>query len=283
MGCLQPYHGQIIEDHEEYVEAVRIRLGAGGPIDGGICSNCGERSLDRAGGHATCCAIGESTRGHNALRDTVFTFAKIADPSAELEPENLIPSRPRDRPADVLTAAAPGCVAALDIGVASPAAASVGGGDAAEAMWKRKVDERAPFSAELAQAGIRYRPFVFTTYGRPHPAASEAIAHIAKVAARRKGWAAKGVEKRLRACIGTVLARRAARMSLATRPHAEVESMPDVTKHFEDDPGAPLRSGMMSSAQPSASRVAGTGPVVALVTSIGGATRAAAVDIRLQP
>jgi len=211
------HHGQIIEDHEEYVEAVRIRLGAGGPIDGGICSNCGERSLDRGGGHATCCAIGESTRGHNALRDTVFTFAKIADPSAELEPENLIPSRPRDRPADVLTAAVPGCVAALDIGVASPAAAAAGD-DAAEAMWRRKVNEREDVRPELEQAGIQYRPFVFTAYGRPHPAASEAIKHIIKLAARRKGFAAKALERQFRSNISTVLARRLARMSLSTWP-----------------------------------------------------------------
>ena len=209
-------HGDIIKDNEECIEAVRIRLGAGGPAEGSVCGLCG-KSLDRAGGHATCCPIGESTKGHNALRDTVFSYALLADTSAECEPEHLIPSRPRDRPADVLTAVVPGCVAALDIGVASPAAAAAGD-DAAEAMWRRKVNEREDVRPELEQAGIQYRPFVFTAYGRPHPAASEAIKHIIKLAARRKGFAAKALERQFRSNISTVLARRLARMSLSTWP-----------------------------------------------------------------
>ena len=161
--------------------------------------------------------MGESTTGHNAVRDIVFSNALNADASAEREPEHLIPSRPRDRPADVLTAAVPGCVAALDIGVASPAAAAAGE-DAAEAMWRRKVDEREDVRPELEQAGIRYRPFVFTAYGRPHSAATEAIRHIARLAARRRGWAAKAGERQFRSAIATALARRLARMSLATWP-----------------------------------------------------------------
>jgi len=203
-----------IEDREEFIEAVRMRLGAGGPADGSVCGLCG-KFLDRAGAHATCCPIGESTKGHHALRDVVFSYALLADSSAELEPEHLIPSRPRDRPADVLTAAVPGCVAALDIGVAAPAAAAAGD-DAAEAMWKRKLDEREGVRPELEQAGIRYRPFVFTAYGRPHAAASEAIRHIAKRAATRKGWAGKALERQLRCAIAIALARRLARMPMST-------------------------------------------------------------------
>ena len=173
-------------------------------------------------------------RGHNAVRDAVFSFAKCADPSAELEPEHLIPSRPRDRPADVLTSAAPGCVAALDIGVASPASITAGD-DAAEAMWIRKTREREGVRAELAEAGIRYRPFIFTTYGRPHHAASEVIRHISRIATRRRGWAAKSLERQFRACLGTILARRAARMSLATFSNAECSFDPDINKLFARD------------------------------------------------
>ena len=144
-----------------------------------------------------------------------FSYALLADPSTEREPENLIPSRPRDRPADVLTAAASGCVAALDLGVASPAAAAAGD-DAAEAMWQRKIAERESVQEELQQAGIRYRPMVFTTFGRPHPAASAIIDHIVKKAARRKGWAVRSLGRQFWCNIGVVLARRSARMSLAT-------------------------------------------------------------------
>ena len=45
-----------------------------------MCSVCGEQSLDRAGRHASCCAPGESTRGHNAVRDVLLQFALHADP-----------------------------------------------------------------------------------------------------------------------------------------------------------------------------------------------------------
>jgi hypothetical protein len=69
------HHGAIVEDYDEYIEALRVRLGSADLPEGGICSACGERLLDRSGAHATCCAQGESTRGHNALRDVVFKFA----------------------------------------------------------------------------------------------------------------------------------------------------------------------------------------------------------------
>ena len=133
LWSLSAQQGIIVEDRNEFVEAVRVRLGGGGPPATSLCTCCGQRSLDRSGAHASCCAPGESTRGHNATRDVLYEFAAPADPSAEKEPEFLIPSRPRDRPADVLTSAVPGCVAALDVGIASPAAAAAGD-DAAQAM-----------------------------------------------------------------------------------------------------------------------------------------------------
>ena len=140
LWSLSTHQALIVEDRDEYVEAVRVGLGAGGPPEGTQCRVCGTSALDRAGGQATCC---ESTRGHNAVRDVLYEFALHADASAEKGPENLIPSRPRDRPADVLTSAAPDCVAALDVGVASPAALAAGN-DAVEAMWSWKLDEREP-------------------------------------------------------------------------------------------------------------------------------------------
>ena len=73
-----------------------------------------------------------------------------------------------------------------------------------------------PVRGELEQAGIIYKPFVFTTFGRPHPAASETIRHIAKRGARQRGWAATALERQFRSSLGAVLARRMARMSLAT-------------------------------------------------------------------
>ena len=160
-----------------------MRFGAGNPPDGGLCGHCGKVSLDSAGGHATCCAIGESTRGHNAVRDAVFAFAEMADPAAEKEAEDLVPSDPRARPADVLTSAAiPGCVAALDIGVVAPAAFP--DSDATVRMYQRKMDERTLQLPELEAQGIRYRPMIWTCYGRPHADAISAMLRISKRAAR---------------------------------------------------------------------------------------------------
>ena len=109
----------------EYVTAVRLRLGAAGPDEPAICGRCGGALLDASAAHALCCANG--VVGHNAVRDELHAAARPCDPSAEIEPLGLIPSHPTLRPADVLTSAAlPGRLAALDVGVASPHAASAG-------------------------------------------------------------------------------------------------------------------------------------------------------------
>ena len=187
-----------------------------------------------ARGHASCCASGESTRGHNAARDLLHEFAFHADPNAQKEPEHLIPSRPRDRPADVLTSAVSGCVTALDVGIASPAAAAAGN-DAAESMRHRKIGEREPVRRELEDAGIVYKPFVFTTYGRPDAGASEVIKAIVKRAARRKGWSPRALERKFRAYLGAVLARRMARMSLSTWTRGRSDFEIAIPALFGDD------------------------------------------------
>ena len=146
-------------------------------------------------------------------------------------------------------------MAALDVGVASPAAGGAGD-DAAEAMWRRKVNEREPVRGELEQAGICYKPFVFTCYGRPHAAASAAIRHISKLAGRRKGWAAKAVERQFRANIATALARRLARMSISTWPTSEADArvMVPIIKQPVHDAGdaVPFVVGSTSVAIPAA-------------------------------
>ena len=98
------------------MEAVRVTIGAGGATEAGICGYCDKHINDLAGAHASCCAIGEATKAHNAIRDIIFAFSAEADNSTEREPEGLVASQPRARPADVLSPAAiPGRVAALDI------------------------------------------------------------------------------------------------------------------------------------------------------------------------
>ena len=219
-----------------------MRLGASGPLDEvATCGLCGRAQLDTAGGHASCCSLGEATARHNAVRDCIFRFACEADPATELEPENLAPSQPRAHTADVLIpAAVPACVAALDVGVVSLAAHP--DADAAEAMFTRKREEREPIRAELEQQNIRYRPIVWTAYGRPHAEAMAAMMGIAKRAARRRGCKALTVLAQMQFAVGVCLARRAARMSLACQPRrvagvsgAEVVAVA-VGSHFEFEP-----------------------------------------------
>ena len=80
-----PAQGRVLEDRE-FVEAVRLRLGVGGPPDTATCGLRGNAVLEPAGAHPACCATGEATRGHNRVRNIVYEFSLIADASAEREP-----------------------------------------------------------------------------------------------------------------------------------------------------------------------------------------------------
>jgi hypothetical protein len=106
-------------------------------------------------------------------------------------------------------------LSALDVGITSSALFTAGA-DAAEAMWKRKTKEREPIKNELEQSGIVYTPLVWTHHGRAHEQANTAIKAIARSVARRWGGSPAVTERGLRERIGIALARRAARMSLAT-------------------------------------------------------------------
>ena len=244
LWAISPNQGPVIEEETEFVEAVRVRLGAGGPPDVGLCGCCGKAQLDLSGGHASCCSLGEATAGHNALRDSLFGFACEADPASEWEPTDLVPSRPWARPADVLTPAAiTGRVAALDVGVTAPAAAR--GEDATEQMFRRKLREREPERPELESQNIVYRPVVWTCYGRPHPAAVEVIRNIARRIARRRGRASqRAITMQIHAAFSVCIARRAARMSLACWPRdlhgggAGVVAASAAHNHFAMAPGS---------------------------------------------
>ena len=99
-------HGGAIPDPEEFQEAMRVRLGCGGPQLPTVCAACGVVVMDGTGRHASTCCTGEATRGHNRCVATLFHYAKVIDPDAAMEPREVIPST-RLRPADILTAA--GC------------------------------------------------------------------------------------------------------------------------------------------------------------------------------
>ena len=114
--CINPVHSPVIEP-DLYLTAIKLRIGV--PLFGESfeCFRCKLKDMDIFGYHALCCAKGESTRGHNSVRDSILELVHLADPSAEIEIQNLFPDAPTLRPADIFTIAAlPGRTAALDIG-----------------------------------------------------------------------------------------------------------------------------------------------------------------------
>ena len=97
---LSRHRGPILTN-AQFIEAVRIRLGAAGSDEPIPCALCG-KLFDSAGSHAHCCAIGEATIGHNAVTKELHSVVLRCDPAAEREVAGLIPGT-NLRPADILT------------------------------------------------------------------------------------------------------------------------------------------------------------------------------------
>ena len=197
--------------------AVRLRLGAPILDKPAVCACCGGE-LDRQCRHALRCAPGASTHGHNQVRDALLGLAALADGSAAVEPPGLVPSRPTLRPADLLTTAAFGRLAALDVGVTCPDSAG-SGSDACVAMHASKLHEYAGVLEELAEEGVQYRPLVWSCWGRPYSDAAAAVRSMATAASRRRGLGdPRGLAGRASALVGVQLWRRAAAMVAACVP-----------------------------------------------------------------
>ena len=161
------------------------------------------------------------------MRDVVLGLAHLADPSSATETVGLVPSNPSLRPADILTSAAlPGRMAALDIGITSPDGAGAGG-DCCDAMFRRKRRDYQRYLHELeVEEGVSYRPMVWSAFGRAHPEADAMLESMALLAARRRGLLDhKLILRRVRAGIGVALVRRAVRMVLACVPHLASEEI----------------------------------------------------------
>ena len=76
---------------KEYVDSVRLRMACAGPCEPVPCAACQSGSLDTGAAHATCCSLGEATRGHNAVTALVHDAAQSCDCTAETEVPGLIP------------------------------------------------------------------------------------------------------------------------------------------------------------------------------------------------
>ena len=139
---------------QEFIVAVRVRIGADVMAAGQPCRCCGG-ILDAKGHHAMRCAPGESTRGHNRVANTLLSLASLADGASCAEPRGLVASRPALRPADVLTTAAFGRGAALDVSIVSPDAAGAGS-DPCVASVRKKLDKYRSVFEQLLEAGYDY-------------------------------------------------------------------------------------------------------------------------------
>ena len=95
---------QQVLSEEEFVIAVRLRLGADLIDDAITCAYCHEQTLDSSGHHALVRAGSHAVRGHAALSCEVMGWALQTDPAAESEPVGIVAQRSTLRPPGILCA-----------------------------------------------------------------------------------------------------------------------------------------------------------------------------------
>ena len=215
---LNPVHGPIVPP-ADFGLAACIRIGAHLVEDAFVCPRCSKEVVGRTAAHALCCAAPQATHGHYDARDQLLLAVHLADPSATPEAPEIIASHPALRPADIFTSAAiPGGLAALDVGITSPDAAGAGD-DCVESMWQKKRNTYAPYFDEMRAARVTYVPMVLSCYGRWHPESAVTLERVCRQAARRLGIADhRPLLSRAHAAAGVAIWRRAVAMARACLP-----------------------------------------------------------------
>ena len=211
---------------DEYAMAVRIRLGAFLTDEACICPRCNDEVMSRTASHALCCASSEGIHGHYTTRDAILQLTHLADPNASTEVPELISSAPVLRPADIYSSAAvPGSMAALDVGICSPDASGAGL-DCCDTMWRKKRDRYAAYHEEMRYRGIVYCPLVISYYGRWHDDSFGIFDRIAIQACRRLGIQGyRGLVRRSHASVGVAIWRRAVVMARACLPRLDADEL----------------------------------------------------------
>ena len=222
---LNPRHGLTLEA-DEYIDSVRFRLGCAGPVEPVTCAACNSGILDTGAAHASCCALGEATRGHNAVSSLLHAAAQQCDHTAEMEVPGLIPGTDL-RPADILTSALGNAYTALDVSICSPHAGEAGA-DCTVSRVQAKLQHYGPHLDSLLRQNISYCPVVWSAYGRPHPDTLAVLRSLSKSIARKRNVAsAEVVFRRLHSSITLEIWRRTARQVRAcwptTAPLVELE------------------------------------------------------------
>ena len=180
---LNPRHGPTL-DPDEYIDSVRFRLGCAGPAEPVTCAACNSGVLDTGAAHASCCALGEATRGHNAVSSLIHAAAQQCDHTSEMEVPGLIPGTDL-RPADVLTSALGNAYTALDVSICSPHALEAGT-DCTQSRVEAKLEHYGPHLAALLRQNISYTPIVWSACGRPHPDTLTVLRSLSKSIARKR-------------------------------------------------------------------------------------------------
>ena len=156
--------------------------------------------LDKFSHHAAvCCAGGERTTRHHALRDALCVWADRAGLQPEKEkPGLLIPQRPDDttsakrRPADLFVPSYLGSPTAFDLAVTAPSRQETLGEAARNSLAAASayaVAKRVHLDTAAAchQQGLTFEPLVVETTGAWEPAAAAFLRQVAKAAAAREG------------------------------------------------------------------------------------------------
>ena len=183
---LNPRHGPTL-DADEYIDSVRFRLGCAGPTEPVTCAAFNSGSLDTGAAHASCCALGEATRGHNAVSSLIHAAAQQCDHTSEMEVPGLIPGTDL-RPADVLTSALGNAYTALDVSICSPHALEAGT-DCTQSRVEAKLEHYGTHLAALLRQNISYIPIVWSAYGRPHQDTLTVLRSLSKSIARKRNFA----------------------------------------------------------------------------------------------
>jgi len=218
--CISPKCGTNLNS-VEFIDALRLRVGAIFSDEGIECRKCGNPTDSRLL-HAQCCDRANATKGHYKVRDCVHALNSVHDPSAQLEVIGLSPSYPLLRPANILCSGPTGLVA-LDINVSSPFSQSAGE-DCCDASFRRKERDYGHVISELASKGITFTPLCFSSYGRLHSEVKEWLEFSSRAAARRRGIVDfRPLLGRTRRNLAVVIQRRLVDQVRACLPHSEVE------------------------------------------------------------
>ena len=145
---------------EEYVDSVRLRLNCAGLCEPVPCAACQPRSLDTGAAHATCCALGEATRGHNAVTAQEHAAAQSWDCTSDFFVPGLNLGTDL-RPADVFTSNLGNSYTALDISICSQHAQQAGS-DSSQSRLGAKLAHCGPH-LPFARDQIRTISCVFET------------------------------------------------------------------------------------------------------------------------